>query len=128
MSALRYNVKAAPVPGELVAGKPDISLLCDEAEEKKADPSDGKTGGRKDRQQVSDGVRHPDGAYRLASDVEGGLDAQVNGVDQHPVKVPDAQCHGQIQLPLSLVAVKDLVQFFAPAARDTILQPGQLFR
>ena len=128
MSALRHNVKAALVPGELVAGKPDISLLCDEAEEKKADSGDGKAGGCKDRKQVSEGVRHPDGAYRFASGVEGGLDAQVNGVDQHPVKVPDAQGHGQIKLPLSLVAVKELVQFFAPAAGDAILQTGQFFR
>ena len=56
MSALRHNVKATLVPGELVAGKPDISLLCDEADEKKADSGDRKAGGRKDRQQVSDGV------------------------------------------------------------------------
>ena len=37
MGSIRDNVKASGIALELIAGKPDVSLLCDQAEQKKAD-------------------------------------------------------------------------------------------
>ena len=128
MCAIGQDVKAAFIPDKLVAGKPDIALFGNETKEDQANCRDPQTCGGEDSQQITERVDDPNGAYGLAGRVEGGFDPQMNGVNEHSVKVPAKQSQWNVKFPLSLVSVKKAVQLLSPAARNAVLQSGQLVR
>ena len=123
--AIGKNVKAAFVPDKLVAGKPDVALFGDETKKDKADCRDAQACGGKDGQQIAEWVDDPNGAHRIAGRVESRFDPQVDGVDEHSVKVPAEQPQRDIKLPLSLAAVEKTVQLLSPSPRNAVLQAGQ---
>ena len=122
MGSVRQDVKAPLVPGELIAGEPDVALFCDEAHQQRPHQRHRDTRGGKDGDEIAEGVHHPDGAHRLNRLIEGGLGAQPDGVDEHPVEIPGGQADGDIELPFALVPVQQLLQLFPPA----VLQLGDL--
>ena len=103
VSTIRKNIKAARVSCEVIARKPAVTFLGDQAYQQKDHGSNTKAKGRKYDKEVSEGVQHPDTLHLLTGGVEYGLSAQLQRVEQHPIKIPANASEHRIQRCTSLV-------------------------
>ena len=103
VSTIRKNIKAARVSCEVIARKPAVTFLGDQAYQQKDHGSNTKAKGRKYDKEVSERVQHPDTLHLLTGGVEYGLSAQLQRVEQHPIKIPANASEHRIQRCTSLV-------------------------
>ena len=118
MSTIRQNIKAAGVSREVIARKPAVTFLGDQAYQQKDHGSNTKAKGRKYDKEVSERVQHPDTLHLLTGGVEYGLSAQLQRVEQHPIKIPPQGSEYGIERNTSFIA-------FVPASPficDAVLQ------
>lgn len=88
MGAVGKNVEAAGVTSKVVAGKPAVAFLGDQAYQKNDHSSNAEAKGCKDDEEIPKGVQYPNALHLLAGGVEYGLLAQLERVKQHPIKIP----------------------------------------
>lgn len=118
MSTVGKNIKAAGVTGKMVSGKPAVTFLGNQTYQQKNHSGDAKTKGRKNDKEVSERVQHPDTLHLLTGSVEYGLSAQLQRVEQHPIKIPPQGSEYGIERNTSFIA-------FVPASPficDAVLQ------
>ena len=118
VSTIRKNIKAARVSCEVIARKPAVTFLGDQAYQQKDHGSNTKAKGRKYDKEVSERVQHPDTLHLLTGSVEYGLSAQLQRVEQHPIKIPPQGSEYGIERNTSFIA-------FVPASPficDAVLQ------
>ena len=118
MSTIRQNIKAAGVAREMVSGKPAVTFLGNQAYQQKNHSGDAKAKGRKNDKEVSERVQHPDTLHLLTGGVEYGLSAQLQRVEQHPIKIPANASEHRIQRRTSFVPLIPA----PPSICDAVLQ------
>ena len=121
MSTVGKNIKAAGVTGKMVSGKPAVTFLGNQTYQQKNHSGDAKTKGRKNDKEVSERVQHPDTLHLLTGSVEYGLSAQLQRVEQHPIKIPPQGSEYGIERNTSFIA-------FVPASPFICYAVLQLFQ
>ena len=107
----------------MIARKPAVTFLGDQAYQQKDHGSNTKAKGRKYDKEVSERVQHPDTLHLLTGGVEYVLSAQLQRVEQHPIKIPPQGSEYGIERNTSFIA-------FVPASPficDAVLQLFQEF-
>lgn len=118
MSTIRKNIKAARVSCEVIARKPAVTFLGDQAYQQKNHSGDTKAKGRKYDKEVSERVQHPNALHLLTGGVEYGLSAQLQRVEQHPIKIPPQGSEYGIERNTSFVPLIPA----PPSICDAVLQ------
>ena len=99
MGGIGEDVKAPGVALKFVAGEPVVALLGDEADHQDAEEGDSQAGGAENHQEILYRVSDPDGFdLRGVRPVEGGGDAQPDGIDEHSVEIPAHKKEGDVRL------------------------------
>lgn len=104
--------------GILVAGKPDVAFLCDEADQQQDHSSSAKAKWGKNDKEVFEGIEHPNAFHHLSRGMERRSCSQLQRIEKHPVEIPACQSQRNIKAKLGLVSVIPAV----PSVRQTIFQ------
>ena len=120
VGAVGKNIKASFVPDVLVSGEPNVALLGDEADQQNDYGCCAQAKRRKDCKQVLEWVPDPDAGDLFSRGVEGGINAQAQRVEKHPVEIPSDEGERNVDWQLGFMA-------FIPASYFTGETVFQLF-
>ena len=123
VGTVRQDTKATGIAGELIGGKPAVSLLRDEAYHKDYECGNSKAERRKYHEQIFERVEHPDALDHFTGGVEHRLLSKLQGVKQHSIEIPSGKCQHSVERNAGPVAFIPTPPFIC----DAILQFFQQF-
>ena len=105
MGSIRKNIEAPGVADVFVTREPDISFFGDKADQQDDHGGDAQSKGGEQHKPVTEGVGYPDGSDRLIRWSKRGLRPQLDGVEEHSIKIPAHQAKGDVNGKFSFVTV-----------------------
>jgi len=107
MGGVGEDVEAPGVMDVLIAGKPDVALFRNEADQQHDHRRDAQAEGGSQHEPVPKGIQHPNAFRRcFARRAEGEGRPPLQGIEEHPVEVPHGQSQGNIDGEFLFVTLK----------------------
>lgn len=111
--SVREDVEPAGIFHILVAGKPNVASFCDQTNQKEDHGGCRQPERCEDSQPVAERIEDPNAPDHVSAGAESGVDPQPEGVQEHPVGIPDSQTHRDVNRKLLFMAIEP-----APAFQD----------